>query len=254
MILRVNAAAGKKTGAIPDAWHSFIDSQKPSNTFEGFVSQPAHARLAGNIAAVLDRTVFGTLPAEVIEATSLHDVGWAESDLAALESSTESLPDSFLSLPATKAIKAWRMSIRAAEERSLLSGILTSRHFCLLAPKDVDGAHDAFRNEENKRCKALESASSYAFDDLTRFTSALGFCDLLSLYLCCGHTGAITLPLTHPADPQANQARRAILNVTQNELSFDQPVVRPDSRVAVDGWEGTGAGVFSSRRLAWIFV
>ena len=44
------------------------------------VPQPAHAVLAGELAAALLPTAFGELPPEIQRAIQMHDTGWAASD------------------------------------------------------------------------------------------------------------------------------------------------------------------------------
>jgi hypothetical protein len=211
MILRLRHATATAPPAGQDAWQAFAKIQQPptlstQGTLAGCITQPAHAALAARLAAALDPGVFGALPSEVIDAIGRHDAGWAEPDLAALECVGEKPPHSFLAYPAEAAVDAWRKSIREAEARSALAGMLTSRHFCLLAPRDSDPYHAAFVEQENQRRAPHEATSSTLRTDLNRYTAALGFCDLLSLYLCSGLTGAVRIPLAHPADPAAQHA------------------------------------------------
>ena len=71
------------------------------------------------------------------------------------------LPDAYLAnLTVVQRSEAWRKSIREAEARSALAGILTSRHFCLLAPRDSDPHHAAFAERESARRTPHEAASS----------------------------------------------------------------------------------------------
>ena len=85
------------------------------------------------------------------------------------------------------------------ERHSLLAGVLTSRHFCLLAPQD-NSVHHQFWQEETERRELIETGC-FEFSDLDRFTAALGFCDLLSLLLCSGVEQRAMVPLAHPANP-----------------------------------------------------
>lgn len=199
MIFRVAHRSTAYSDPAPSAWEVFRATQESLAEAIGLVSQPAHAALAGRIAAALQATAFGELPAEVVEIIGRHDIGWAEADLAGLESADRVPPISFLAYPVPGAVDAWRRSIRAAERRSPLTGILTSRHFCLLASPD-DPLHVVFEDEESKRRELNEGACSVPGSDLDRFERALGFCDLLSLCLCSGSREAVRLSLAHPAD------------------------------------------------------
>jgi hypothetical protein len=184
MILRISGV--HETAGITPGWNSFAESQKLREKVSGYLSQPAHARLSAKIAATLTAETFGTLPVDVVEAVGQHDSGWSSADLAVLETSSTCDPVSFLEVSSRQATDAWRHSIRAAEARSSLQAILTSRHFCLLAPTDGDPAHETFVREENKRRQAMEARCGVNEADLQRYTAALGFCDLLSLLMCSG--------------------------------------------------------------------
>jgi hypothetical protein len=256
MILRIGHATAMAPPAGQDAWQAFAKIQQPPplstpGTLAGCITQPAHAALAARLAAALDPSVFGALPPEVIHAIGRHDAGWAEPDLAALECVGEKQPHSFLAYPAEAAADAWRKSIREAEARSALAGILTSRHFCLLAPRDSDPYHAAFVEQENQRRAPQEAASSTLRTDLDRYTAALGFCDLLSLYLCSGLTGAVRIPLAHPADPAAEHATSVAVFLAEQTLRLNQPAMTSGTVVYADGWIVDSPKVLASHRFKW---
>jgi hypothetical protein len=242
MILRIDPT-GTEPATGQGAWQAFANSQH-AHDFAGCISQPAHAALAGRLAAALNQDIFGTLAPDVIDTIGRHDAGWAEPDLAALECAEAKQPQSFVAHPAEGAVTAWRKSIREAEARSPLAGILTSRHFCLLAPRDHDPHHDRFVEEEIERRGPHEAASSLSHDNLDRFTAALGFCDLLSLCLCSGLTGTVQMPLAHAADPASQHAPKVMVSLPESfpksmsdhTIRFDQPIMAPGAVVYVDGW------------------
>ena len=172
MILRISGTADM--GRVTPGWNGFAESQRLRAKVSGYVSQPAHAALAGRLALALIPEIFGELPAEVAEAVGQHDIGWSIADLAALDSAAMGEPVSFLDVPSQRGTEAWRRSIRAAEERSLFQAVLTSRHFCLLAPRDGNSAHDTFMREENRRREPMEAACGADGAALDRYTAALG--------------------------------------------------------------------------------
>jgi Protein of unknown function (DUF3891) len=252
MILRIAHATAPP--AEQDAWQAFAKTQQPlgtAGTLAGCITQPAHAALAARLAAALDPSVFGALPPEVIDAIGRHDAGWAEPDLTALECIAEKQPHSFIAYSIEAAVDAWRKSIREAEDRSALAGILTSRHFCLLAPRDSDPYHAAFVEEENQRRAPREAASSTLRTDLDRYIAALGFCDLLSLYLCSGLTGAVQIPLAHPADPAAQHATSVTVYLAEQTLRLNQPAMASGTVVYADGWIVHAPNVLASHRFKW---
>jgi len=248
MILRICHATEAATGQ--NAWPAFTRTQQPG-TFAGCVSQPAHAALSAQIGQALDPASFGPLPPEVIDAIHHHDAGWGGPDLAAIECIGERQPQSFLAYPAAGAVNVWRRSIREAEARSPLAGILTSRHFCLLAPRDNDPHHAAFVEQENQRRAPHEAASSLSREDLDRYTSALGFCDLLSLCLCSGLIGSVQIPLGHPADPASQGARKVKVSLAGETARFNQQIMATDTLIHVDGWVPFAPNVLASQRFYW---
>jgi hypothetical protein len=156
-----------------------------------------------------------------------------------------------MAYPAEGAVHAWRKSIREAEARSPLAGILTSRHFCLLAPRDTDPHHAAFVNQESRRRDPLEAAPPLSRSDLDRFTAALGFCDLLSLCLCSGLAGSVQLPLAHPADPGSRHAVKVTALLADETLRLDQQIMAPGVVIHVDGWITLSPNVFTTHRFHW---
>jgi hypothetical protein len=256
MILRIGHATATAPLAGQDAWQAFAKIQQPPplstpGTLAGCITQPAHAALAARLAAALDPSAFGALPPEVIDAIGRHDAGWAEPDLAALECVGEKQPHSFLAYSTEAAVDAWRRSIREAEVRSALAGLLTSRHFCLLAPRDNDPYHAAFVEQETQRRAPQEATSSTLRTDLDRYTAALGFCDLLSLYLCSGLTGVVRIPLAHPADPAAHHATSAAVFLAEQTLCINQPAIPSGTVVYADGWIVSSPKILASHRFKW---
>jgi hypothetical protein len=229
------------------AWELFVASQ--TATFTHLVSQPAHAALAGQLASFLEPTVFGPIPQDVIDIIGRHDRGWFEADLTAIEQSNRTLPKSFLEVAPKDAVQAWRSSIRSADRQSLLAGILTSRHFCLLAPQD-DSVHHQFWQEETERRELLEKGHP-ASADLDRFTAALGFCDLLSLFLCCGVEQRATVPLAHPADPGSKEAPQLTVKVSGPIATFEPMPFRTPGMVYVQSWLREGVATLRHQQLEW---
>lgn len=253
MILRMRPAAPPPPDA--KAWECFARTQQWTSRAVGCVSQPGHAALAGRLAGALEPAVFGDLPKEVLDTVRLHDAGWAFPDLMALECANEAAVHSFLQYPADRSVHAWSESMREAEQRCPLSGILTSRHFCLLLPRDGHPDHEAFLADETERRRPQEEQWERDVDGgaevLDRFTAALGFCDLLSLCLCSGLVGTIHMPLAHPADPASERAEHVAITIGEGTLHFDRPILRSGSQLYLDAWQGSAPGPIKSLRVCW---
>ncbi|MEA2260216.1 MAG: hypothetical protein QOJ51_3041 [Acidobacteriaceae bacterium] len=189
------------------------------------VPQPAHAVLAGELAAGL--TCFGELPPEITRAIQMHDTGWAASDAQQIQrlrsgGAQAGHAVSFVAIPPTEVEEAWTASINTVEALSKPGAMIISRHFSLLAGHD--SVHQRFLQAEQSRQRKL--AASANDEDLARWTAALGFCDLVSLFLLSGLSREVELPLAHPASPEAQTAPRVRMQVTGPNLCFTPAVVR----------------------------
>jgi Protein of unknown function (DUF3891) len=201
------------------------------------VPQPAHAVLAGELAAGLLAACFGELPPEIVRAIQMHDTGWAASDAQQIQrlrsggpQASNATPVSFVAISPGEAAEAWTASIVSVETFSKMGAIVVSRHFSLLAQHD-QAHHQRFLQAERLRERKLEGSSQAA--DLERWTAALGFCDLVSLYLLSGLSRPVEFPLAHPASPQASTAPRVRMQTEGRTLRFTPETVRAGSRLSI---------------------
>ena len=173
-------------------------------------------------------TCFGELPPEITRAIQMHDTGWAASDAQQIQrlrsggAQAGHASVSFISIPPGEVEEAWTASINTVEAFSKTGAMIVSRHFSLLAGHDP-GSPPAFRaGREGAPTKARgqRKAEATEGDDLARWTAALGFCDLVSLYLLSGLSGEVELPLAHPASPQAQTAPRVRMQVDGTQPSL----------------------------------
>jgi hypothetical protein len=203
------------------------------------VPQPAHAVLAGELAAALVAASFGELPPEIVRAIQMHDTGWASSDAQQIQhlrsggaQASNAAPVSFVAIPPGEVAEAWTASIDSVEALSKTGAIIVSRHFTLLAQHD-QAHHQRFLRTETLRQQKLESSSMAKGEDLERWTAALGFCDLASLYLVSGLRGEVEFPLAHPASPQAKTAPRVKMEIDGRRLRFTPETVRAGSTLSI---------------------
>jgi hypothetical protein len=176
--------------------------QKEAATEWWLVAQPDHAALAGDLAARIRAPHFPRLDAEVVRAITLHDEGWAAFDRTpSLDGSGR--PLSFLEVGLNDFLRAWRDSIARAEQDSPTGGILVSEHFCRLGrwrlqmvqgPPKEEAAMHAFLVTEAERQRQLSLRQNRAPEEILVLVDVLQFCDLLSLYLCCGARDAVEFP------------------------------------------------------------
>ena len=233
MILRPTSAP-RKTGcaAAPEpAFDVFLRSQ--NDVLDPLpVLQSAHCHLAGELAAKLLPEVFGSLPEPVIEAIRQHDYGWIRSDMLQLENGLQPLR-SFLTIAPAESTAIWGDNTRLAESVSPLAGALVSRHFCTIARNLSDPTHAAFRERETARRLKLEKSLPGGAAELERWTGAIGFCDLLSLYLCSGAADPAELPVWHPFDGIArSQARRVTVQCLDNQCRIEPNIFPAGTHVS----------------------
>jgi len=207
--------APSDSGRFVSAWAAVERAQKQSAPAYWLVAQPDHAALAGDLAAAFASPEIAAVSEDVVHAISLHDAGWARFDLEAGESKAPShelkfqppcgpsgKPLSFFEIAPADFTRAWRESIDKAETAGALGGVLVSKHFCRLAQGFMhDRSNDPganlvreFLSAETHRQAKLAKSIDRPRTEIERLVDLLQFCDLLSLYLCCGSREDVEFP------------------------------------------------------------
>jgi hypothetical protein len=199
MVLRPTSAAPPPQSSPQPAWTVIEETQHRAAREYLLITQPDHAALAGAIAAALGPPLLPELPAEVVGGISVHDDGWAEFD--ARTPSVDGRPVSFIDLPPSTFLQAWRGSIERAAQEAPIAGAIVSRHFWRLGTGRLNSKQDTA--EDERALREFLHQESARQDRLTRgyerqefefLTDVLQFCDVLSLYLCCGATQDVEFP------------------------------------------------------------
>ena len=202
MILRpLEDPPSPASGTVPvPLWPLIERSQKTPYSGCWLITQPAHAATSGEMAAALAPESFGTIDESLIRAIAMHDFGWSGPDAREVQASRGAKPGkwtpvhSFLETGAKEVTGIWTASIDAAEKIGPAGGWIVSEHFKRVAQQDPRVADTGFVAAETKRQGRLASKSGLAEAELLRLTDALQFCDLLSLYLCCGLQVPVEFP------------------------------------------------------------
>lgn len=198
MVLRPLEPPAPRPGVV-SAWESIEAIQRQPSHDCWLIAQPDHAALAGDIAAHLLPDLFPGLDAGVLLAIALHDEGWAPFDARAAEDPRP--PRAFIDEAPATFVEAWTDSIDRCQRVSPIGGIMVSKHFCRLARFRVaekkDDADDTrlllgFLTAESHRQRELLPGASAR--DAEYLTDVLQFCDVLSLYLCCGAAEDVAFP------------------------------------------------------------
>lgn len=162
------------------------------------VTQPDHARLSGAFAAAIDRNRLPYVTDEIVAAIETHDIGWLQIDGAA---PNPVLPPydsngrlrSFITTPPTIFVEAWTASIAHAERIGPAAGLMVSQHFESLAKFRLQRTQDTlddtarlhhFLAQESARQNRLRRSADESTS--AQLLNLLQFCDVISLYVCCG--------------------------------------------------------------------
>ncbi len=172
-------------------WDAILPTQKTSAQEYWLITQPDHAALSGAIAAGFGPPLLPQLSPEVVRGIAMHDDGWASFDAQTPVSNGK--PLSFLDYQPKDFLRAWNSSIERAEKLAPIAGAMVSGHFWRLARNrmewGIDDGEDGrlllgfLEREQGRQQRLLGERSREEFEFLT---DVLQFCDVLSLYLCCG--------------------------------------------------------------------
>ena len=212
MILYPLSPAPSASSEITPAWTAVAATQQQNASAWWLIAQPDHAALAGELAAQFDTPEFPRLTGEVVRAIALHDAGWAKYDGGGVAGGGKGnapqpprdgngRPLSFLQAPVPMFVEAWKASILCAEEKAgAIGGLMVSGHFRRLAEHRLNAVEDSpedaarirtFLKNETRQEEARLRRQPRSRLEVERLVDLLQFCDLLSLYLCCGsHAGA----------------------------------------------------------------
>src|SRR5215472_1329448 len=195
------------------------------------ITQPSHAVLAGGLAARLQAPRLPRLDADLLRAIALHDAGWGIPDAQAITRSRAPKPQpprSFLETGIEEFLDAWTQSIQVAQSAGAAGAYIVSRHFQRLAEHRMGAAADSDRDRkkletfvahESQRQKRLAAKQDRSAEELELLTDVLQFCDLLSLYICCGARQSVEFPECCGA--------RARLTVEEGRYKLDPPLIEP---------------------------
>ena len=205
MILRSLETAPPASSEFIPAWPVVERSQRQVHDGCWLITQPSHAALAGEFAAKMNGLQLPQLDAAVVRAIAMHDAGWGAPDAQAImqsRSDRQGCPKSFIACSVKDFVAAWEKSIEMAEAASSpAGGYMVSRHFARIAEQNAQLLPEAdrqiaaaFLEQEAVRRKQLAAQQDRSIETLEQLTDVLQFCDLLSLYVCCGARDNVEFP------------------------------------------------------------
>ena len=237
MILRPLEPPPAASPEFQDAWPAIEHIQRQVREPCWLITQPSHSALAGELAAVFSAPQLPQIDAAIVRAIALHDAGWGMPDAHAIQQSRSKSrfqPESFLQASIPVFLAAWQKSIETAQSVSPAGGYMVSRHFQRLAQHRIDSANDAprerqklqsFVQAEALRQKSLAAAQPVPAEQLELLADLLQFCDLLSLYICCGSRQNVVFP----------QYFGCQVRITSHDdgLHLDPAIIQPGSEFSV---------------------
>jgi hypothetical protein len=186
------------------AWSVVEQSQRQIAGDCWMITQPSHAALSGEFAARMAGANLPNLDAAVIRGIALHDAGWGMPDAQAIMQSRsigQGAPKSFVACGVGQFVDAWEKSIDVAASASATGGYIVSRHFERIAkanaskiPEEYRAISESFLRNEAQRQARLAAKQEHTPEELESLTDVLQFCDLLSLYVCCGARQNVEFP------------------------------------------------------------
>lgn len=219
------------------AWEAVLRTQTRDCEACWLITQPSHAALAGGLAAAISAPQFPVPDAQVLQAIALHDAGWGIPDAQAIMKSRSvrpQRPPSFVEASAPQFVDAWIKSIDTCEAVSAAGGYIVSRHFWRLAQERVSSVREAnqqdrrsldmFVKGESRRQKKLAGGQSLTIEKLEELAHLLQFCDLLSLYICCGSSETVVFPEYFGVRMQVSNQ--------ENSYTCEPPVLKSGTKLA----------------------
>jgi hypothetical protein len=244
-------------------------AEKAASTNYYLVRQPDHARLSGLIVSELSIAGAPVVDDDIVRGISLHDEGWSGFDCGRerlqatpahysktnIALSATGKPLSFLEIKAGDFLRAWRSSIEAAETVAPIAGLLVSGHFRRLGMFGMSTGKYAedemqqvreFLAREEEREPTLLRLQGRGVKEVQYWTDVLQFCDLLSLYLCCGSEDSVEF--SQRIGPKGGTIK---LQVQDGMYVFSPSPFAREVEFSVEAQTYPAEGKMSSARLTW---
>lgn len=206
MLRPISGEDSEPRAACIPAWDAIFPTQKQRASEYWLVTQPDHAALSGDIARALGLPLIPNLSPEVVAAIAAHDDGWAPFD--ANIAVVNGKPLSFVDFGPPDFLRAWGASIQRAEAIAAIGGAIVSEHFRRLAQSRLEWGIDGPENRallinfvDDERARQEWLLGSQSRQEFEFLTDVLQFCDVLSLYLCCGAAQDIEFPQRFGPEP-----------------------------------------------------
>ncbi len=216
------------------------------------ISQPAHARLAGDLArywmSLPEFAPPGNAP-DLLAAIDHHDDGWEGWDRHWYEHTTDGVPIAFHEMDPVDSNHIWDESIKLAKSHGPLATYIVARHFVRMRERsssvDPSGSSEKFIDRNQSLCersldawKQIRKRTRCERELVELAVDGLQFFDNLSLILCLGkvHT---SIELTPPVPPPIALHFQGPWQISLRP----DPITQPAPIFEVDAWEVPDGGL-----------
>ena len=152
------------------------------------ITQPDHARLAGEIMQHADGLAEHPRRASILLAISEHDNGWKEPDAAPLVDSTTGFPLDFISAPIAVRQGVWPRGVARLADAPWAAALVAQHALVIFDRYRGDPAWTRFFTEMETTRRELLETSGLLLPELLADYWFLGLGDLISLTFCNGWT------------------------------------------------------------------
>jgi hypothetical protein len=167
------------------------------------ITQPAHARLSGDLAKAWGNEAFLSPSADEILAAALHDIGWLDWELNPDYDEATKLPRVFADIPAHIHTHLWDQGVARASTIGRLVGVLVSLHaetiyerwfdFSKAAPENAQAVRTFLARQNSTREELIATlridhrfATAVTPERLTFARRLVAAVDFISLLICWG--------------------------------------------------------------------
>ena len=154
------------------------------------ITQPDHARLAGEIMQHTIALAEHPRRDSILLAITEHDNGWTEPDAAPLIDPATGVPLDFISAPIAVRQGVWPRGIARLAHNPWAAALVAQHAIAIFERYRSDNAWRQFFTVVESARQTMVAASGFSFEELQADYRFLGFGDLISLTFCNGWSDA----------------------------------------------------------------
>ena len=163
---------------------------RPAGDTLQLITQPDHARLAGEIMQHTIALAEHPRRESILLAITEHDNGWTEPDAAPLIDPATGVPLDFISAPIAVRQGVWPRGIARLAHNPWAAALVAQHAIAIFERYRSDNAWRQFFTVVESARQTMVGASGFSLEELQADYRFLGFGDLISLTFCNGWSDA----------------------------------------------------------------